>query len=253
VSFIMKIHKIKGYIQVIYLVEYDHGLLLLDGCSRPDADVINTYITHTLERPLTDLKLVMVSHMHPDHAGAAHLLRKQTGCSIGSANVHHSWYGGFQGWLMFVTDILLTKWVAGKKGSPSKNIWYAPTLRPDYKLNEGDLLPGFADWRVIETPGHTDRDISLLHEPSHKIYVADLIVKVRGKFVPPFPIFHPNKYKNSIDHLINLEPDSLLLAHGGEQKLTVEELQFLRENAPQMPKTHWRAAKYHFWLMLQRS
>ena len=31
----MKIHEIDGYIQKLYLVEYDPGLLLLDGLSKP--------------------------------------------------------------------------------------------------------------------------------------------------------------------------------------------------------------------------
>jgi len=249
----MKMHKIKGYIQNIYLVEYDHGLLLLDGCSRPDASLITQYITHTLERPLGDLKLIMVTHMHPDHAGAAHLLRKLTGCEIGSANTDKSWYGGFEGWLMYLTDILLTKWVAGRKGSPRKNIWYAPTLIPDHKLNQGDLVPGFPEWQVLETPGHTDRDLSLIHQPSHKIYVADLIVKVRQNFVPPFPIFHPNKYKHSIETIIGLQPESLYLAHGGEVQLTEQQFQSIRDSSPKLPKTHWRAAKNHLRQMLQRS
>ena len=39
----MILHKIQGYIQTIYLIEYSHGLLLLDGCSRPDVSVIEAF------------------------------------------------------------------------------------------------------------------------------------------------------------------------------------------------------------------
>lgn len=249
----MQIHQLNGYIQSIYLVEYPHGLFLLDGCSRPDVAQITDFITSKLQRPVTDLKLVFVSHMHPDHAGAAHVLRKKTGCEIASADRNTSWYSGFDGFLMFVTDLVLASWVAGRKGKSRKNIWYARTLKPDYKLKEADTMPGFSEWSVLETPGHTDRDLSVIHLASRRIYVADLIVKVKNKFVPPFPIFHPNKYKTSIDHILSMNPSSLILAHGGEVKLSEAEFQYLKDNAPLKPQTHWRAAKYHFRLMLQRS
>ena len=66
----MKIHSIPGYIQAIYLIEDEAGLMLLDGASRADVDVITAFISQTLKRPLSDLKYVIVTHMHPDHAGA---------------------------------------------------------------------------------------------------------------------------------------------------------------------------------------
>ena len=64
----MKIHTLSGYIQHIYLAEHEHGLLLLDGCSRADVETVSQFITETLHRPLSDLKLIVVTHMHPDHA-----------------------------------------------------------------------------------------------------------------------------------------------------------------------------------------
>lgn len=83
----MKLHKLDGYIQTIYLVEYNDKLLLLDGCSRADIPVLKRFITNTLQRPFHDLNLVIVTHMHPDHAGAAHKLRTLTGCKIAAADV----------------------------------------------------------------------------------------------------------------------------------------------------------------------
>jgi len=67
----MKLHQIQGYIQSIYLAEYPHKLLLLDGACRADVETISYFITGSLKRPLSHLKLVVSTHMHPDHAGAA--------------------------------------------------------------------------------------------------------------------------------------------------------------------------------------
>ena len=216
----MILHKLQGYIQCIYLVEYPEKLLLLDGCSRADIPVIKTFITQILQRSFSDLKLVVVTHMHPDHAGAAHKLRDLTGCSIAASNVEGQWYQGFDGKLMHLTDMILAKWVAKRLNKPASKVWYPSKLNPDYKLDDGQGLPDFEDWVCISTQGHTDRDISLHHLPTNKVYVADLMVMVKGHFIPPFPVFYPNRYRDSLYKIIDLKPDSIILAHGGEVQPT---------------------------------
>lgn len=247
----MKLHQLQGYIQCIYLVEYAEGLLLLDGCCRADIDMLKHTITQKLARPLTDLKLLVVTHMHPDHAGAAHKLRELTGCKIASANTSKHWYRGVGGRLLHLTDLLLASWVAGRLGKARKNLWYSPHLYPDYALKDGEVLPGFAEWRVITTPGHTDRDISLLHQPSNRMYVADLIVKVKNRFIPPFPVFHPNQYKASLHKVMAMQLDALWLAHSGEVNLSVKDYAHLTTVAPRLPQTPWRATKIKAKLWLR--
>jgi glyoxylase-like metal-dependent hydrolase (beta-lactamase superfamily II) len=239
----MKLHKLEGYIQSIYLVEYPDKLLLLDGCCRADISALEIFITDTLQRSFSDLKLVVVTHMHPDHAGAAHKLRSLTGCRIVTSNVKGHWYAGIEGWLMHFTDILLAKWVAKRLNKPMKRVWYSRKLNADHKLDEGEALPGFEDWVSLSTQGHTDRDISLHHIPSNKIYVADLMVTVKGHFIPPFPVFYPNRYRASVNKIINLKPYSIILAHGGEVQPTKAQYQYLLSKAPKIPKTHWRSVK----------
>ena len=239
----MKIHQINGYIQSIYLIEYPDGLMLLDGCCRADIDLVEHTITQQLRRPLSDLKLVVVTHMHPDHAGGADKLRQRCGCQIASVERPRHWYGGWDGALMHLTDIFLAGWVANRMGKPKRNLWYNAKLHPDIQLTDSQYLPGFPEWQVLETPGHTDRDISLLHTPSQKIYVADLMVKVKKRFIPPFPIFHPNQYRASLYRLLHLQPQAVWLAHGGEVQLTEHDYQHLLARAPHTPRTHWRATK----------
>ncbi|WP_298771511.1 MBL fold metallo-hydrolase [uncultured Shewanella sp.] len=239
----MQLHPIAGYIQTIYLVEYSDKLLLLDGCSRADIPLLKHYIGVKLRRHLQDLKLVVVTHMHPDHAGAAHKLRDITGCKIAAANVSGQWYSGLDGKLMHLTDILLTLWVAKKMKKPRRNIYYSAQLKADYYLDDGDLLPGFDDWQALYTQGHTDRDISLYHASTGRLYVADLLVKVKSKFIPPYPIFYPNRYRDSLQKVQALDPSIVALAHGGEVQLTEKDYQSLLQRAPTIPMTHWRSVK----------
>jgi glyoxylase-like metal-dependent hydrolase (beta-lactamase superfamily II) len=181
--------------------------------------------------------------MHPDHAGAANQLRKLTGCKIAAANVSGQWYSGIDGRVMHLTDILLARWVAKRMKKPSHKMWYTRQLRADLKQDDGESLPGFSDWIALSTQGHTDRDLSLHHLPTNKVYVADLMVKVKNKYIPPFPIFYPNRYRASLHKIMTLAPDTLILAHGGEVCLTKYDYQNLLNLAPKIPRTHWRSIK----------
>lgn len=248
----MTLHHIEGHIQSLYLAEYPHGLVLLDGGCRADAERVTRFITDKLQRPVTDLKLLVVTHMHPDHAGAARALRKITGCQIASADCQGQWYGGAQGLLMFFTDVFLAKWVARRMGKQRARLWFWPHLKADILLTDGQALPGFEQWHAISTPGHTDRDLSLYHRTSDTLYVADLMVTVKQRYIPPFPIFHPNQYRKSLNKLSRLPPKSILLAHGGSVELQPQDYQYLLDRAPTQPKTHWRASKARLKRLLRR-
>lgn len=248
----MKLHHLKGHIQSIYLVEYADRLLLLDGCCRADINLLRAFITKTLQRPFSDLSLIVVTHVHPDHAGAANQLRKITGCKIASANHSKQWHAGFKGLFSHIVEIGLAIWVANRMGKTLRNLWYSPYLSPDYKLNDRDSLPGFSDWQVLTTPGHTDRDLSVWHIPSKSIYVADLLVKVKNRFIPPIPVNFPNQYTASLTKLKNLAPNSIMLAHGGEVTLNDNHYQHLFTVAPRHPVTIWTPAKNRLKRLLLR-
>lgn len=239
----MELHHIKGYIQDTWLVQEDERLLLLDGASRADVKPICRFITEELKLPLANLKTIVVTHMHPDHAGGAHALRQVTGATIATADVPGHWYGGWDGLLMQWTDLILAQWVAGRMKKRRKFIWYSPWLKPDIKLSDGDTVPGFDNWQVLFTQGHTDRDLSVYHLPSQSLYVADLMVTVKRRYVPPYPVFYPNRYRASVQRVRDLAPQHILLAHGGKVKLTDSDYDFLMSKAPKIPATHWRSVK----------
>ncbi|MBY5991300.1 MBL fold metallo-hydrolase [Ferrimonas balearica] len=239
----MRIHQLEGYIQSIYLVEYDHGLLLLDGCCRADVGVVLRFIGQQLARPVTDLKLVVVTHMHPDHAGGATRLRELTGCQVATGQAAGHWYGGLEGRLMHLTDVVLAQYVARRMRKRARRIWYPATLAADVLLADRQPLPQFPDWCALATHGHTDRDISLYHAEAGRVYVADLMVKVKRRYLPPFPVFHPNRYRASVAKVRALNTPTVILAHGGEVTLSDEEYEHLLRRAPNEPKTHWRAFK----------
>ena len=234
---LIEIVGLEGHIQTTYLAVYPDKLLLLDAGCRSDVPMILSYITDTLGRRLEELKVVMVTHMHPDHAGGVHLLKQKTGCLVVSANKPKPWYQGVQGRVSHLFDIGLAYFVANRKGKRFEYLWYDPILKPDIQVNEGDVVPFFADWQILETPGHTDRDLSLWHRPSHRIYTADLILKIKSKFVAPYLITLPEKYKQSLQKVMALNPDEVLLAHGERVKIEKQVYLDLIEKTPEKPRT----------------
>ena len=75
------------------------------------------------------------------------------------------------------------------------------------------------------------------------MYVADLMVKVRDKFIPPYPVFYPNRYLTSLEKVKALNAQTLILAHGNKVQLTESDWQKLLSLAPTKPVTHWRSVK----------
>jgi len=239
----MKIHTLSGYIQFIYLAEDKDGLLLLDGCSRADIDKVCQFITNTLNRPLSDLKLIVVTHMHPDHAGGAIGLKEKTGATIAAHPKAKNWYSGVGGRTSHVIDLLLTWWVAGRIGKAREAIWYYPLLQADVLLDDEQRLPGFADWQILYSPGHTDHDLTVFHVPTQQAYVADLLVKVKGALVAPYPLCHPNQYRRSLERVAKSTIKTLFCAHVPPVNKSDIPFDEIIAAAPTTPKNHWYSAK----------
>ena len=227
---------IEGYIQTTYMAVYSDKLLLLDSGCRCDVDKILAYITDTLKRPVEQLKTVMVTHMHPDHAGGAELLKQKTGCQIVTAMSNKPWYHGVLGRIAHLNDLGLTYYVANRQGKSVTNVWYNPILKADVSVQEGDPVPNFEDWVVLETAGHTDRDLSLWHSQSKQVYTADLILIIKNKFVSPYLITLPDAYRASLNKVKALQPETLLLAHDKRVKMSDEDFEKLIERTPKEPR-----------------
>jgi glyoxylase-like metal-dependent hydrolase (beta-lactamase superfamily II) len=234
----MKIHNVRGYIQSLYLVEYDDKLLLLDSGCRCDIEIIEKFIVENLKRPISDLKLIIVTHAHPDHSGGSTFLKKKFNIPIASTEKVNEFYSGLKGFSVYWIDILLTYMVARRKKTGFKNIIFPREIVIDYKLNDGDMIPGFEDWVALSCPGHTSSDLTIYHQETKTAYIADNIVSSRTSYNPPYPIIHPKKYKRSLKKYIDLGIENFLLAHYNENKISKGELENLIKKAPDIHRSH---------------
>jgi glyoxylase-like metal-dependent hydrolase (beta-lactamase superfamily II) len=210
----VKLHIFKGYITNLFIAEYSRGLLLLDGASPADLEVIEEFCREKLNRPVSDIRLAVVTHMHPDHSGAAPLLRKKYGTKIAAYKNIDQWYAGFTGWMQHILDCLMAQIVAVRQGTRISRVFSKRITKPDFLLDDGDNLPLFHDWGIIYTPGHTTHDIALFHAGKKMLYCGDSIVEVRNRYYLPLPVIYRESMKNSYMSMASLGAETILLPHG---------------------------------------
>lgn len=232
------IHLINGYIQTIYLYQRNDELLLFDSGCRCDAPLIEKFIEEKLNLKLENLKLIVVTHFHPDHAGTAMYFKKNYGIPLAGPDNFNSWYAGVEGILTYIVDIFLTYLVAYKQGRGLKNVLFPRKVLLSNELFAGDKLPQFPEWEVLEASGHTNTDISLKNESLNVIYIADNIVAKKDKLFRPYPLFNPNKYKESLNSYLSLEGYDFLLAHGGRISIAKQQIETLIASTPRTPRRH---------------
>ncbi len=234
------LHQIEGYIATLYLLEYRDKVLLLDGGARQDAARIKNFFEQVLHRPLSDLKLMLVSHMHPDHAGGAPFLRRHAAIPIAAHYDIDRWYRGASGAVQHIVDTVLGHYSARQQFGKLERAWYPRRLKPDFLLHDQDRLPLFSDWTAYQAPGHTLYDMVFYHPQEKLLYVGDLIIRVGDKIVLPFPTLFPELMTASLRHMAELPVRKLLLAHGGIIEVDASS-SFFTDLLPQVGRCNYRS------------
>lgn len=209
-----KVHAIAGYICKLFLVEYGDRLLLLDAGAINDVKRVEKYCQEVLARPLNDIKLVIVSHSHPDHAGGALTWRQKYGIPIAAHPRIDCWYNGPGGFIQHKIDCYLATWVAYRTKIKLEPILFNRKVKPDLLLEDGETLPFFPDWQVFHIPGHTSNDIALYNKEEKTLYPGDCLMNIDSKLRLPVPILFADKMAASFDRLAQLDINTILPAHG---------------------------------------
>lgn len=232
-----QVHQLSEYIQSIYLIQEKDSLFLLDGCCSCDFKHIKSFIEEELRLNLKHLKLVISTHAHPDHMGALHKF-KHHGIAIAGPKDINQWYRGLSCFFTYSIDICLTYLVALNKKQKLRNIIFPRQINLDYYLEEGQNIPGFSDWKVLECPGHTAIDLSIYHTKKKIAYIADNIVSSRNKTFRPYPVCFPDLYKSSLKKYIDFGIEDFLIAHYGQIKISSKTIADLMASTPASPRNH---------------
>jgi glyoxylase-like metal-dependent hydrolase (beta-lactamase superfamily II) len=205
----MKIHTLFTGVANTFIVENEHGVVVIDAGMPRQAQRILVKIRALGYAP-TDLRLIAITHGHIDHAGSAVALKQLTGAPIA----------------MHSADVRLTS-TSSLKIPPGRTppidfigravarmgfVVPLATFTPDVILHDQQWLSEFGfNARVIHTPGHTAGSVSLL--VGDTVFVGDAMLNaVRVSF----PLWWENatSARASACKINSLQPRLCYTAHG---------------------------------------
>lgn len=146
---------------------------------------------------LADIDLVLLTHGHPDHVESAGLIRQESGARLA---IHRD--------DEFILEAISRQYAG--LGGPN-----APSLKPDFYLEEGDLDPGAGNGRsdsiqVLHTPGHSPGGVCFYLAGEKALVSGDTVFESSiGR--TDLPGGSMETLGRSIDKLTRLEDVELLL------------------------------------------
>ena len=188
------------------LIETDDGLVLADGGLAQSAPLIDANIRALGFDPL-QIKAIIVSHPHYDHAGGVNALQRMTGATV---------YTSAAGAPTLTTGQLQEddpQYEANASGDSF------PAVRNVVTVDDGGVIPvGEVEFRAVHTPGHTPGGVTWAWESCalgtcYNVVYADSLTSVSR---PGFSFATSGAaavITESAEKIANLECDILLSPH----------------------------------------
>lgn len=153
-----------------YLLGHD-AFTLVDPGLITDAGAVERYLRR-LGRRLSDVTTAVLTHYHPDHAGALPLLYAKHPFKVAIHSLEAPYVEG----RLPLAD--LREW--GNAGAALAVVHRALPVRPvpvALPLNDGDRLDVLGGARVLHAPGHTAGSICLYLPERRLLFTGDALVR----------------------------------------------------------------------------
>jgi glyoxylase-like metal-dependent hydrolase (beta-lactamase superfamily II) len=153
-------------------------------------------------RSPADLKRVVITHGHPDHAGSARELA-QAGASI----------------LIHPADgaALRTSWRDVARRPTRGRVFAAMTPEPPafQPIEDGDVLPMLGGLRVIHMPGHTPGSVCLYGARDRVLFVGDTLQRRFGRVSFASALYSDDHAaaRRAVKRLVTLDVETLVFSH----------------------------------------
>ncbi len=194
----------------VYLVRRDDGWLLVDcGWNTPEAYGALSHALEELKIHFTDIKQIVITHVHPDHYGMVGRLKELSGCSLmmgrRDAELIDSRYLNTEPLLRLNCAFLVKHGVPEEDAAVLRNaslpvLKFVVPAQPDQVLEGGETVrAGKFNFEVIWAPGHSPGHICL-YDRSHKILLAGDQVLARQS---PNVSLHAQQQGNPLGDFLN--------------------------------------------------
>jgi len=155
-----------------------------------------------------DLRRMVITHHHADHAGSLAALVALTGAEV---VVHRADAPYIDGSLP-QPGPCRPRWLGGLV-APFHRLWATAPAAVNTIVDEGSELPGGI--KVLHTPGHTPGSISVLLEQEGLVIVGDVLVRRFGLKLPTrfFTVDMVREFE-SVRRIAGLDFDTICFGHG---------------------------------------
>jgi glyoxylase-like metal-dependent hydrolase (beta-lactamase superfamily II) len=184
-----------------------HAILEDDGVTLIDTGYAGSLPRLTaalaeLGRTVTDVRRVICTHGHPDHAGGAQAL-SDLGVEI---HMHPADAANLD--ITFATAIR----------QPSRGRFFAamtPPLSTFTPLADGDVLPVLGGLEVVHTPGHTPGSVCLYARQRGLLFVGDALQRRFGRVSAASGLYSddPAAARASLQRLAELDVNTVVFSH----------------------------------------
>ena len=131
------------------------------GCEMQIFDLIRS-----IGRDPSEIALIILTHSHPDHIGAAHTIQQVTGCTIAAHPAERAW----------IEDVELQNRERPVSGFSTL---VGGSVQLDYELTDGDSIEPdetqTGEMLLFHTPGHSPGSISLFMHSEGVLFSGDAI------------------------------------------------------------------------------
>lgn len=143
-----------------------------------------------------EIDLLVLTHSHPDHIGAAKAIREKTGCVVAA-------HGAEKGW---IEDVDLQ---ASERPVPGFHTLVEGSVPVGRSLADGDEIELGAghSLKVLHTPGHSAGSVCLFYEKERVLFSADAVpvpgdIPIYGDIVDSVRSLRRLKGLHGVDHLL---------------------------------------------------
>ena len=234
----MKIHLVKGRFVNSYIIEEGDKLFVVDVAMNHGEKFVLGYLEQVMKRDPKDVVFVMCTHDDPDHIGGIFALARsceaQVAMPFASRSMMLKNLNNPLGMLIgpatiFIETFRPRMWAMYMNADRNVAAETKPVLEaaapahhgdrsaePDFILYNKMLLPGFEDWLVVHTPGHSWDSMCLFHKPTRAIISGDTLLcsKKKNEVVMPAIYTNPFQMQRSIAKLRKFKPSAIHPAHG---------------------------------------